>query len=90
MLSSSYRPFSLPDTVGNLSKKVVREVNKCILLCDKQFRYQPRLRNFCSWQTLLQESTSFDEKRLTGTVFLDVAKPSAPCGSEVFFIGLLS
>jgi hypothetical protein len=47
MLPSSYRPISLL-TVGKLFEKilltrVLRAVNKCSLLWDEQFGFQPRL-----------------------------------------------
>jgi hypothetical protein len=44
MLPSSYRPINLLDTVGKLFEKilltrVLREVNECRLLGDKQFGF---------------------------------------------------
>jgi hypothetical protein len=47
MLPLSYRPLSLPDTDGKLFEnilhtRVLQEVNKCGLLCDEQFDFQPR------------------------------------------------
>jgi hypothetical protein len=80
MLPLSYRPISLLDTVGKLLKKILlarvhREVNERSLPCDKQFRFQLRLSTTLQQACLVERvNRKFDKMRLTGTVFLDVAK----------------
>jgi hypothetical protein len=78
--TSSNRPISLLDTVGKLVKKillarVLREVSDRGLLRDEQFRL--RLRHSTTLQLarpVERVNRNFDERRLTGAVFLDVAK----------------
>ena len=89
-LPSSYRPISLLDTIGKVFEKILlrrilisrillsrilSEVSGRGLLRDEQFGFRPR--NSTSLQlALLVERVFrvFGEKRLTGAVFLDVAK----------------
>jgi hypothetical protein len=55
--------------------RVQREVNKCVLLHDEQFGFQPRLSMMLQLACLVERvNRSFDEKRLTGAISLDVAK----------------
>jgi hypothetical protein len=76
-LPSSYRPISLLDTVGKLFEKVLvtrvlREVNKRGLLRDE---FRPRHRTPLQLTCLVERvNINFDDSRLTGNVFLDVAK----------------
>jgi len=77
-LPSSYRPISLLGTTGKLFEKtllsmILWEVSRRGILRDEQFGFKHN--------TLLQlahlverVSRNFDEKRVTGAVFLDVAK----------------
>jgi hypothetical protein len=79
-LSSSYRPISVLDTVGKLFEKillarVLREVNERGLLREEQFRFRPRHSTALQLGRLVERvNRNFDERRLTGAVFLDVAK----------------
>jgi hypothetical protein len=79
-LPSSYRPISLLDTVGKLFEKILltrilREVNELGLLQDEQFGFQPRHSTVLQLARLLERvNRNFDERRLTGAVFLDVTK----------------
>jgi hypothetical protein len=79
-LPSSYRPISVFDTVGNLFEKillarVLREVNERRLLCDEQFQFRPRHSTTLQLAYLIETvNRKFDERRLTGAVFLVVAK----------------
>jgi hypothetical protein len=77
---SSYRPISLLDTVGKLSEKilltrVLREVNERGLLRDEQFGFLPKHSTTLQLARLVERvNRNFDERRLTGAVFLDVPK----------------
>jgi hypothetical protein len=77
---SSYRPISLLDTVGKIFEKilltrVLREVNERGLLRDVQFGFRPRHSTALQLARLVERvNKNFDERRLTGAVFLDVAK----------------
>jgi hypothetical protein len=77
---SSYRPISLLDTVGKLFEKilltrVLREVNERGLLRDEQFWFRPKQSKMLQLARLLERvNRNFDDRRLTGAVFLDVAK----------------
>jgi hypothetical protein len=79
-LPSTYRPISFVDTVGKLSEnilltRVVTEVNERGLLRDEQFGF--RLRNSTALQLgrhVEIVNRNFDERRMTGAGFLDVAK----------------
>jgi hypothetical protein len=79
-LPSSYRPISLLDTVGKLFEKilltrVLREVNERGLLRDEQFGFRPRHSTALQLARLVERvNRNFDERRLSGAVFLDVAK----------------
>jgi hypothetical protein len=80
MLSSSYRHISLLDTVGKLFEnilltRVLREVKERGLLRYEQFGFRPRHSTALQLSRLVERvSRNFDERRLTGAVFLDVAK----------------
>jgi hypothetical protein len=79
-LPYSYRPVSLLDTVGKLFEeillaRVVREMNERGLLHDEQFGFRPRHSTTLQLAHLVERvNRNFDERRLTGAVFLDVAK----------------
>jgi hypothetical protein len=77
---SSYRPISLLDTVGKLFVKILltrflREVNERGLLRDEQFGFRRKHSTTLQLARLVERvNRNFDERRLTGAVFLDVAK----------------
>jgi len=79
-LPSSYRPISLLDTIGKLFEniplsRISHEVNVCGLLRNEQFGFRPRHGTSLQLARLVKRITrNFGEKRLTGAVFLDVAK----------------
>jgi hypothetical protein len=79
-LPSSYRPISLLDTIGKLFEKILlarilKEVSERGLLRDEQFGFRPIHSTSLQLAHLVQRvSRNFGEKRLTGAVFLDVAK----------------
>jgi hypothetical protein len=79
-LPSSYRRISLLDTIGKLFEKIIlarilHEVNDRGLLRDEQFGFRPRHSTSLQLAHLVERITrNFGEKRLTGAVFLDVAK----------------
>jgi hypothetical protein len=79
-LPSSYRPISLLVTVGKLFEKillarVLREENERGLLRDEQFGFRPRHSTALQLGRLVERvNRKFDERRVTGAVFLDVAK----------------
>jgi hypothetical protein len=79
-LPSSYKPISLLDTVGKLFEKILlarvpREVKERGLLCDEQFRFRTRRSTTLQLARLVEKvDRNFDKRRLTGAVFLDVAK----------------
>jgi len=79
-LLSSYRPISLLDTIGKLFEKILlarilREVNVRGLMWDEQFGFRPRHSTSLQLVHLVERITwNFDKKRLTGVVFLDMAK----------------
>jgi hypothetical protein len=79
-LSSSYRPINLLDTIGKLFKKILlarilHAVSERGLLRDEQFGFRPRHSTSLQLTRLVERMTrNFGEKRLTGAVFLDVAK----------------
>jgi hypothetical protein len=79
-LPSSYQTISLLDTIGNVFEKIIlrriqSEVSGRGLLRDEQFCFRPK--HSTSWQVIRlveRVSRNLGEKRLTGAVFLDVAK----------------
>ncbi len=77
---SSYRPISLLDTIGklfekNLLTRILHQVGECGLLRDEQFGFRPGLSTTLQLARLVERITrNFGERRLTGAVFLDVAK----------------
>ena len=79
-LPSSYRPISLLDTIGKLFEKILlarisHEVSVRGLMRDEQFGFRPRDSTSLQVARLVERITrKFGEKRLTGAVFLDVAK----------------
>jgi hypothetical protein len=79
-LPSAYRPISLLDTIGKIFEKILQarilhEESKRGLLRDEQFRFRPRHSTSLQLARLFEIITrNFVEKRLTGAVFLDVAK----------------
>jgi hypothetical protein len=75
----SYRPISLLDTIGKLFEKILltrilHEVGECRLLRDEQFGFRPKHSTSLQLAHLERITRNFGEKRLTGAVFLDVAK----------------
>jgi hypothetical protein len=81
-LTSSYRLISLLDTIGKLFEKlllarILHEVNVRGLVRDEQFGFRPTYSTSLRLVRLVERITrNFGEKRLTGAVFLDVAKAS--------------
>jgi hypothetical protein len=79
-LPSSYRPIGLLDTIGKLFEKILlarilHEVNERGMMRDEQFGCRPRHSTSLQLARLVERITrTFGEKRLTGAVFLDVAK----------------
>jgi hypothetical protein len=79
-LPSSYRPISLLDTIGKLFEKILLvrilyEVNLRVLMRDEQFGFRPKHSMSVQLARLVERiARNFGEKRLTGAVFLDVAK----------------
>jgi hypothetical protein len=90
-LPSSYRPISLLDTIGKIFEKILlsrilHEVGERGLLRDEQFVFRPRHSTSLQLARLFERITrNFGDRRLTDTVFLDVAKPF----DTVWFDGLL-
>jgi len=90
-LPSSYRPINLLDTIGKLFEKIIlarilHVVNERGLMRYEQFGFRPRHSTSLQLARLVEKITrNFGEKRLTGAVFLDVAKA---CGT-VWIDGLL-
>jgi hypothetical protein len=85
-LPSSYRPISLLDTIGKIFEKILlarilQEVSERGLLRDEQFGFRPRNSTSLQLARLERITMNFGERRLTGAVFLDVAKASIPSGS---------
>jgi len=79
-LPSSYRLISLSDTIGKLSEKillagilhVIRERGR---MRDELFGFRPKHSTSLQQARLVERITrNFGEKRLTGAVFLNVAK----------------
>jgi hypothetical protein len=86
-LPSSYRPISLLDTIGKLFEKillarVLGKVNERCLLRDEQFGFRHRHSTAPQLAHLVERvNRNVDERRLTGAVFLYVAKAfDSVCG----------
>ena len=79
-LPSSYRPISQLDTIGNLFEKIPLSRNLCEmsgsgLLRNEQFGFRPKHSTSLQLARLVERvSRNFDQRRLTGAIFLDVAK----------------
>jgi hypothetical protein len=79
-LPLSYRPTSLLDTIGKLLEKILlsrifHEVSGRGLLLDEQFGLRPKHSTAQQLVRLVERvSRKYGENRLTGPVFLDVAK----------------
>ena len=79
-LSSSYPPTSVLETIGKLFYKIILsrilyEVSGYGLLHDEQFEFRPKHSTALQLALLVERvSRNFDEKKLTGAVFLNVAK----------------
>ena len=79
-LSSSYQPISLLDTIGKLFEKILlarilHVVSEHGLMRDEQFRFRPKRSTSLQLAHLVERITrNFSKKRLTGEVFLDMAK----------------
>jgi hypothetical protein len=79
-LPSSYRPISLLDTIGKLFEKILlsrilKEVSERGLLRDEQFGFRPEHTTSLQLARLVERVTrNFGVKRLTGAIFLEVAK----------------
>jgi len=79
-LPSSYRPISLLDAIGKLFAmillaRILHEVSERGLMRDKQFGFRPRHSTSLQQAHLVERITrNVGEKRLTGAVFLDMAK----------------
>ena len=77
---SSYRPISLLDTIGKLLEKILlvrilQVINERSLLRDEQFGFRSKYSTSLPLARLVERITrKFGEKRITGAVFLDVAK----------------
>jgi len=79
-LPSFYRPISLLDMIGKpfekiLLVRILQVVKERGLLRDEQFGFRPKHSISLQLARLVERITrNFDEKRPTGTVFLEVAK----------------
>jgi hypothetical protein len=78
-LPSSYPPISLLDTTGklfeNILLRILSEITRSGFLRDEQFGFRPKHSTSLQLARLVERVTrNFGEKRLTDTVFLDVAK----------------
>ena len=79
-LLSYYRPISLLDTICKLFDKILLtmilyEASKRGLMPDERFGFRPRHRTSLNLARLIEIiARNFGEKRLTGAVYLDVAK----------------
>jgi hypothetical protein len=79
-LPSSYQPISLLDAIGKLFEnillaRILPELSERGLMRDDQFGFSPRHSTFLRLARLVKRITkNFGEKRLTGAVFLEVAK----------------
>ena len=79
-LPSSYWPISFLDTIGRGFEKILlasafSEINGRGLLHDEEFGFSPKHNVSLQLARLVERiSRNFGEKRLTGAVFLDMAK----------------
>jgi len=79
-LRTSNLPISLLDTIGKPFEKILlsripHEVSARVLLRDVQFGLSPKHNTALQLARLAERvSRNFDERRLTGAVFLDLAK----------------
>jgi hypothetical protein len=79
-LPSSYRPISVLDTIGKVFEKILlsrilHELSDRRLMRNEQFRFRSRHSTSLQLARLVERITrNFGEKRLTGAVFLDMAK----------------
>ena len=79
-LPSYYRPISHLDTIGKvfeniLLSRILSEVSRRVLLRDEQFGFRPKHSTSLQLARLIERvSKNLGERRLTGAVFLDVAK----------------
>jgi len=79
-LPSSFRHISFLGTIGKLFEKILlarmlHVVSERGLMRDQQFGFRPRHSTPLQLARLVERITrNFGEKRLTGAVFLDVAK----------------
>jgi len=82
----SCRLISLLDTIVNgfekiLLTRILHQVGGCGSLRDEEFGSRLRQSTSLQMARLVEGITrNFGEKRLTGSVFLDVAKAVEPCG----------
>jgi len=80
VLPSSYQPISLLDVIGKLFKRILLtrnlfEIGRCALLCNEEFGFIPKHSTTLQLTLFVERmSRNYGEKRLTGAVFLDVAK----------------
>jgi hypothetical protein len=79
-LATSYRPINRLDTSGKLFEKILlarilHELSERGLMREEQFGFRPRHSTPLQLACLFERITrNFGEKRLTGAVFLDMAK----------------
>jgi hypothetical protein len=79
-LPPSYRPISPLDTVGKLFEKILlatirREVNERGFLREEQFGFRPGHSTALQLGRIFERvNRNIDDRRLTGAIFLDVAK----------------
>jgi hypothetical protein len=74
---SSYRPISLLDTITKLFEKMLlsKILSEVKLLCDEQFGLGPEHGTTLQRASLFERVTrKFSGKRLTGAIFLNIAK----------------
>jgi hypothetical protein len=77
---TSYRSISLSDTIGKVFEKIpltriLHEIGERGLLRDEQFGFRPKHSTSLQLAHLVERiKRNFGERKLTGAVFLDVAK----------------
>jgi hypothetical protein len=88
----SYRTISLLDTIGKLFEtillvRILYKVNVCGLMRDEQFGFIPKHSTSLQLVRLVERiSRKFGEKRLTGAIFLDVAKAfDTVCNDDLIY-----